>query len=189
MGIFDTTRRRREALNVVCAQVRLDRFHTDYTANDASEAIRHAENALRMNSSSPQALYCLGRIYAEAGKYDKAKPLLDQYLRISGSDDAIRQLLKLVEVHITESIDSMDDSLQEIEQRHGLMPSGQEMLQIFQPVRGGTQVNVRPSKVETFLRGYEQIHGYKCSMVMTRSGQLIASHSRGMIPQDKFVNL
>lgn len=178
-----------ESLHLICAQVRIDRFHTDYTANDVSEAIHHAEQALKMNSSSPVALWCLARLYAEVGAYAKAKPKIDQYLRANPGDEAMRQLLKLVEAHVSEGVDSVDDALAEIEQRHGLSPTGQEMLQIFQPVRGATQVNVSPAKVENFLRGYEQMSGYKCSMVMTRGGQFIAGHSRGMIQQDKFVNL
>ena len=178
-----------DGLHVICAQVRMDRFHTDFAANDASEAIRHAEYAMKMNPESQKALYILGRLESEAGALDRAKPHLDRYLKMNSGDEPMRQLLKLVEAHITESVSSVDDALGEIETRHALSTVGYEMLNLFDPGKQRTQITISPAKLESFLRGFESMHGYKCSMVMSRDGTLLAGHSRGMVPQDKFVNL
>ncbi len=179
-----------DGLHVICSKVRMERFHTDYAANDASEAIRHAEYALKMNPESMLALQALARLYAEAGAYDKSKPYLDAYTKANSSDEAMKQLLKLVDAHVTESADNFDDALAEIEMKHSLGQVGFEMLNIFQPGRHATTVSVSPAKLESFLRGFEaSMHGYKCSMVMNRDGTLMAGHSRGMVPQDKFVAL
>lgn len=178
-----------DGLHIICANVRMDRFHQDYAANDASEACRHADYALKMNPESQQALYVLGRLYAEGGAYDKAKPLLDRYVKSNSGDEMMRQLLKLVEAHITESVESIDDAFAEIEQRHSLSTIGYEMLNLFQPGKNPTQISVSPAKLDGFLRGFESMHGYKCAMIMSRDGTLLASHSRGMVQQDKFVNL
>jgi len=178
-----------DALHVVCARVRMERFHSDWLANDAAEAIRHSNLALATSNSNAEALYCLGRLLAESGCYDKAKPVIESYLRLVSDDDNMRQLLKLVDSHLPESVGDPDDALAEIEQRHSLSPVGIEMLQIFQPMRPSGAPSVSPSKVENFLRGYDAMHGYKCSAVITKSGELIASHSRGLVPSDKFVYL
>lgn len=178
-----------DALHVVCASVRMERFHNDYLANDAAEAIRHSQLGLATNNGNASALYSLGRLLAEAGCYDKARPVVENYLRLVSNDDNMKQLLKLIDAHMPESITDLDDGLQEIEQRHGLSPVGIEMLQIFQPVRSTSAAQISPSKMENFLRGYDSIHGYKCSAVIQKNGELLASHSRGLVPSDKFVFL
>lgn len=179
-----------DGLHVICAQVRFDRFHSDYTANDAAEAIRHAEHALQMNRDSGPAMYILGRLYAEVGAFDKAKPMLDGYLRVDPGNTSMKQLGKHVDGHITESVESVDDALSDIEARHALPTVGKEVLQFFGEHAGGdTQVTISPAKLEGFLRGFDSMHGYKCSVVLTRDGTQLAAHTRGMIQQDKFITL
>jgi len=178
-----------DPLHVMCAQVRMERFHTDYQANDGAEAIRHSQLALATNSQNATALYCMGRLYAEAGCYGQARPVVENYLRLVSNDDNMKQLLKLVDAHMPEAAGDLDDALNEIEQRHGLAPVGVEMMQIFQPVRPSTAPQINPSKMENFLRGYDSMHGYKCSAVITKNGELLAAHSRGLVPSDKFVYL
>jgi tetratricopeptide (TPR) repeat protein len=178
-----------DALHVVCARVRMERFHADFLANDAAEAMRHSQLALATNNANVEALYCLGRLNAESGCYDKSKPVVDSYLRLVPDDDNMRQLLRLVDAHMPESVSDLDDALAEIEQRHSLGPVGIEMLQIFQPMRQMGAPQISPGKVENYLRGYDAMPGYKCSAVVTKTGDMIASHSRGLVPSDKFVFL
>jgi len=178
-----------DALHWVCAQIRMDRFHQDFLANDASEAIRHSQLALATNSSHSHCMLILARLYAECGAYDKSKPYIEGYLRANTGDESVRQLLRLVEPRLGESIHDIDDSLVEIESRHGLSTAGGEMMQLFQPRRDSAQVQVNPAKMEAFLRGYESMPGYKCSAVILKDGTLLAGHSRGVVALDKFVNL
>src|SRR6185503_17868491 len=37
-----------------------------------------------------------------------------------------------------------------------------------------------------FLVGFEGMNGYKCSAILTRGGEQYASHTRGMVPKDRF---
>lgn len=178
-----------DSLHWVCAQIRMDRFHQDFLANDVSEAIRHSQLALATNASHSHSMLILGRLYAECGAYDKAKPYLEGYLRANSGDESVRQLLRLVEPRLGESTHDVDDSLVEIEARHGLSSAGSEMMALFQPRRDATQVQVNPQKMEAFLRGYESMPGYKCSAVIMKDGTLMAGHTRGMVALDKFVNL
>ncbi|MBI2933799.1 MAG: tetratricopeptide repeat protein [Planctomycetes bacterium] len=178
-----------DVLHCVCAQVRMERFHTDFLGNDGMEAIRHSQLALATNNENATALYCLGRLQAEAGAYDKARPVVENYQRRYPNDDNMKQLLKLIDAHMPESVGDLDDAFVEIETRHGLSPVGMEMMQIFQPVRSSAAPQISPSKMEAFLRGYDMIHGYKCSAVVAKGGELLASHSRGLVPSEKFVYL
>ena len=178
-----------DSLHWICAHIRMERFHVDFLANDASEAIRHGQLALATNSGHAPSMLILGRLYAETGAYDKAKPYLESYLRSNPNDEPVRRLLGLVEPRVGESAMDVDDSLVEIEARHGLSGAPAEMYGVFQPKRDGTQVQVNPQKLEAFLRGYESMPGYKCCAVIAKDGKLVAGHTRGMVPQDKFYNL
>lgn len=178
-----------DSLHGILAVIRMDRFHQEYLGNDGSEALRHAQLALATNSSHAQAMLVLGRIYAECGAFEKAKPYVESYLRMTPTDEPMGQLRTLIDAHLAESVHDLDDAFMEIETRHGLSPVGLEMMQIFQPVRGATQVTISPAKVEMFLKGYETMGGYKCSAVILKDGTLLAAHTRGMVAQDRFVNL
>ena len=178
-----------DSLHWICAHIRMDRFHQDFLANDASEAIRHGQLALATNTGHVPSMLILGRLYAECGAYDKSKPYLESYLRANPNDQAIRQLLALVEPRMGESAHDIDDSLVEIESRHGLSGHAAEMMGLFQPKKDSSQPQVNSQKMEGFLRGYESMPGYKCCAVIQKDGALLAGHSRGMVALDKFVNL
>jgi lipopolysaccharide biosynthesis regulator YciM/predicted regulator of Ras-like GTPase activity (Roadblock/LC7/MglB family) len=178
-----------DLLHWICAHIRMDRFHQDFLANDASEAIRHGQLALATNSSHVPSMLILGRLYAEAGAYDKAKPYLQGYVRMNPNEEPVRQLLALAEQRLGESTHDVDDSLVEIEARHGLTGPAAEMMALFQPKRDNSQMQINPQKMESFLRGYETMPGYKCCAVTGKDGKLVAGHTRGMVPLDKFVNL
>ncbi|MBI4566112.1 MAG: tetratricopeptide repeat protein [Planctomycetes bacterium] len=178
-----------DTLHAICAQIRMDRFHQDFLANDCSEALRHGQMALATNPQHAGAMMILGRLYAECGAYEKAKPHIEAYLRLQPDDVNMRQLLSLVMARIPEAVHEIDDAVADIEQRHMLPAGGREMMELFQPMRGATQITISPAKVEQLLRGYEAMPGYKCAAALLKDGVLFAGHTRGLVPLDKFVAL
>ena len=60
---------------------------------------------------------------------------------------------------------------------------------MFDPAtRGAGALTVSPGKIQEFLKKFEGMNGYKCSVVWTREGHKI-THSRGMVDADKFASL
>lgn len=175
-----------DGLLLICGLVRMDRFHADFLANDFTEAVRHFEKAMELNPNNFKSLMSLGRLYAEIGANDKAKDYLEQAIKVGQSDANMDKLVKLVGLKSTETVD-VDDALGQIEQRRGLSPEGLEVRKIFDPApRGATILQISPVKVEGHLAKYNMMPGYRASVVVTREGQVMASHSAGQIERDRF---
>ncbi len=179
-----------DGLHMIAAQIRMDRFHQDYLANDFVESVRHFEKAAASNPKNHRAMVSLGRLYAEAGAYYNAKPVLEQALKSSPGDEHAEQLLHLVDANLAEAVPNLDDALAEIESRRALSSKGTESRRIFEPApRGGAAPQVSPSKIDAFLVGFESMNGYKCSSVLTRDGACVAAHTRGIVPRERFTKL
>ncbi len=179
-----------DGLHMVAGQIRMDRFHQDYVANDFVEAVRHFEKSASVNPRNYKALVSLGRLYAEVGAFYKAKPVLEQALQASPGDEHAELLLQRVTANLPLTVPNLDDSLAEIESRRELSPEGVELRQIFEPSpRGAAPPQVNPSKIEGFLVGFEAMNGYKCSAVLTRDGASVAAHTRGMVSRERFTRL
>lgn len=178
-----------DGLQMICGLVRMDRFHSDYLANDFTEATRHFEKAVELNPSNFKALLCLGRMHAEVGGYTRSKDYLEQAIKVGQSDSSMDKLVKLVGLKAQETVD-VDDALMQVEQRHGLTPDGLEVRKIFEPApRGATILQISPVKIEGHLAKYNMMPGYRASVVVTREGQVVAAHSAGQIERDRFASL
>jgi tetratricopeptide (TPR) repeat protein/predicted regulator of Ras-like GTPase activity (Roadblock/LC7/MglB family) len=176
-----------DGLHMISGQIRMDRFHQDFLANDFVEAVRHFEKAASANPRNYKTLVSLARLYTEVGAYYKAKPVLEQVLRASPGDEHAEQLLRFVTGNISKASASVDDALAEIETRRALSAEGLEACQIFEPPnKGAAAPQVNPSQLDAFLVGFESMSGYKCSAVLTRDGSVVASHTRGMVAKDRF---
>lgn len=178
-----------DGLHLICGQVRMDRFHSEFVANDFTEAVRHFETASQINASSVRALTSLGRLYAEVGSFDRAKDYLDRASKAGQIDSGTERLIRYVDSKAGATAD-VDDQLVEIENRRGLSPEGLEVRKIFEPVpRGGTVLQISPIKIEEFLSRLGTMPGYRASVVITREGQAVAAHSAGQVARDKFTLL
>ncbi len=175
-----------DGLHMISGQVRMDRFHQDFLANDFVEAVRHFEKAASANPQNYKALVSLGRLYGEAGAYYKAKPVLEQVLRANPGDEHLESLLRLVTSNLARAVPSLDDALAEIESRRALSPEGEEACRIFEPASRSQAPQVNPAKLDAFLVGFEGMNGYKCSAVLLRDGTCAAAHTRGMVPKEQF---
>jgi tetratricopeptide (TPR) repeat protein len=176
-----------DGLHMISGQVRMDRFHQDFLANDFVEAVRHFERAASANPQNYKALVSLGRLYAEAGAYYKAKPVFEQVLRANPGDENTEALLRMVTANLARAVPSLDDALAEIESRRALSPEGQEACRIFEPAsRSQAAPQVNPAKLDSFLVGYEGMSGYKCSAIINREGACVAAHTRGMVSKEQF---
>jgi tetratricopeptide (TPR) repeat protein len=178
-----------DGLHLISGQIRMERFHQDFLAKDFTDAVRHFEKAASINPNNYRSLMGLARLYAEAGAYYKAKPILDDHvLPANPSDRNAQSLLKNLSAILDRAVPSLDDALAEIEARHAFTPEGEEIRRIFEPVSAASSSapQVDPSRLDAFLVGFESMNGYKCSAVLSRDGNCVAAHTRGMIPKDHF---
>lgn len=175
-----------DGLHMISGQIRMERFHQDFLANDFVEAVRHFEKAASINPANYRAQVSLGRLFAEAGMYYKAKPILEQVLRTNPGDETAEKLLAFVSENLAKAAADLDDALAEIESRRALSPEGQEVARLFEPLPRANAPVVSPMKIEGFLVGFESMNGYKCAAVLTRDGAVVASHTRGMVSKERF---
>lgn len=175
-----------DGLHLISGLIRMDRFHTDFLANDFTEAIHHFEKAASINSNNYKSLVNLARLFAEAGAFYKAKPILEQVLRANPGDTNAEELHRFIGENLAKAVPSLDDAVAEIETRRELSPEGAAVRSIFESTAGSSAATVDRAKLEAFLVGFESMNGYKCSAVLTRDGQQYASHSRGMVSKERF---
>lgn len=179
-----------DGLHLICGHIRMTRFHHDFLANDFNEAVRHFREAAAANPGSLKAHVNMGRLLAEIGAYKEAKESVERTLAIDADNLEIKQVGAIVEEHMAESVEYLDDALEQVERQRRLSPVGREIRKIFEPrPRGGTILEVSPTKIEQFLQGYESINGYKCSAVLALDGSFVAGHTRGDVPRDRFVRV
>ena len=176
-----------DGLHMVSGQVRMQRFHQDFLANDFVEAVRHFEKTASINPNHYKALVSLARLYAEACLYYKAKPVLEQVLVTNPGDEAAEGLLRLSTDNLANAETDQDDALARIEERHALSPMGAEAARGFTPTdQSESTPQVDRESLEGFLQGFESLSGYKCSTVLARDRSCMAAHSRGMVPVEEF---
>jgi predicted regulator of Ras-like GTPase activity (Roadblock/LC7/MglB family) len=128
----------------------------------------------------------LARLFSETGSYYKAKPILEQVLRANPGDTNAETLYRFISENLSKASPNLDDAVAEIETRRELTPEGEHIRRIFDPTSSSTAATVDRAKLEAFLVGFESMNGYKCSAVLTRDGQQYASHTRGMVPKERF---
>jgi len=175
-----------DGLHLISGLIRMDRFHTDFLANDFTEAVHHFEKAASINANNYKALVNLARLFSEAGSFYKAKPILEQVLRANPGDTNAETLFRFISENLASATPSLDDAVAEIESRRELSAEGEHVRRIFDPSQAASSVTVDRAKIEAFLVGFESMSGYKCSAVLTRDGQQYASHTRGMVPKERF---
>ncbi len=177
-----------DGLHLISGQIRMDRFHQDFLANDFTEAVNHFERAAQINPRNYKALVSLARMYAEVGLYEKARPYLEQMLQENPGDEHAVHLLKVASGKGGHPGQNLDDALSDIETRRALPAEGVEVARLFEPgpLTSSAVPVVSPMKIEGFLTGYESVNGYKCSAVLSRDGACVAAHSRGMVPRELF---
>ena len=175
-----------DGLHLISGLIRMDRFHTDFLANDFTEAVHHFEKAASINANNYKSLVNLARLFGEAGAYYKAKPILEQVLRANPGDTNAETLHRFITDNLAKAAPSLGDALAETETRRELSPEGDQIRRIFDPSSASAAPQVDRAKLEAFLVGFETMNGYKCSAVLTRDGQQYASHTRGMVPKDRF---
>lgn len=179
-----------DTLQTISGLIRMDRFHQDFLANDFSESIRHFEKAAVINPRNYKALASMGRLYAEAGAYFKAKPVLEQVLKVSPGDEVAERALRVVVSNMGSTARDVDEALSQIESQRGLLGVGLEVRKIFEPSQRGSGVaDVSTGQVEKFLNNFESMNGYKCSAVILRDGRCMGSHTRGMVGRERFVRV
>jgi tetratricopeptide (TPR) repeat protein len=176
-----------DGLHMISGQIRMDRFHQDFLSNDFTESVDHFKRAAQINGNNYKALVSLARLYGEACVYGEAKSALEKVLQANPGDATAEKLLAHVDQRMDSGFASVDDALAEIESRRSLSADGQAASQIFEPVaRGGNVPQVSAMKIDSFLVGYESMNGYKCSAVLGRDGAVVAAHTRGMVPKERF---
>jgi len=175
-----------DGLHMIAGQIRMERFHQDFLANDFTEAVRHFEEAASINANNYKAPVSLARLYAEAGSYYKAKPILEQVLRANPGDEHAEKLLRMVTENLPRAAANLDDALAEIESRRSFSSEGLAVTRIFEHAPRASVPQVNPMKIDAFLVGYESMNGYKCASVLTREGACVASHTRGMVSKERF---
>ncbi len=180
-----------DGLHMISGQIRMDRFHQDFVANDFVESVRHFEKAASLNPKNYKAMVSLARLYAEASAYYKAKPVLEQVLRANPGDAAAEAVGAVVEANLANATTNLDDALAEIESRRALSAAGQEVSAIFDPAGARSHAGpaVSPMKIDAFLLGYEGMNGYKCAAVLGRDGGFVAGHTRGLVPKERFAQV
>jgi thioredoxin-like negative regulator of GroEL len=180
-----------DGLHMISGQIRMDRFHQDFVANDFLESVRHFEKAASLNPKNYKAMVSLARLYAEAGAFGKAKPVLQQVLKVNPGDSTAEGVLAIVGQHEGQAAANLDDALADIEGRRALPAVGLEVAAIFDPTgaRGQAGPSVSPMKIDAFLVGYEGMNGYKCSAVLGRDGGFVAGHTRGHVPKERFAQV
>lgn len=175
-----------DGLHTIAGLIRMDRFHQDFLANDFTEAIRHFEQAAEINTHNYKAFASMARLYAEAGAFDKSLESAQKALQAIPGDETMERLVNEVSPLVGQSPEDLDGALQDLESARTLGIQGEKIRRIFDPaVRSQASLPVSPSKIEEFLKKFESINGYKCSVVITRDGQKL-THSRGMVEQEKF---
>ena len=177
-----------DGLHMISGQIRMDRFHQDYLANDFTEAVHHFEKAASINPHNYKAVASLARLYAEAGAYDKAKESAEKVLQLNPGDEHGEQILAFVAENLAKAVPNLEDALGEIETRRSLSTDGMQVSAMFEPAAraGGAAPQVSPMKLDGFLVGYESMNGYKCCAVLGRDGAVVAAHTRGMVPKESF---
>ena len=175
-----------DGLHSISGLVRTERFHQDWLANDFTEAVNHLKSVLKINPDHYKARMGLARLYLEACLYEKARPLLDEMLRANPEDDISRKLYELMRENWDSMETEVDDALAKVEEQRGLTPLGQQAVRVFEPQAASAAPEVDPAKLKTFLQGFESMNGYKCSAILTRERQFVASHSRGVVPVEEF---
>ena len=178
-----------DGLKNIAGSIRMDRFHQDFLAKDFTESVSHFEQAAEINPRNYKALASLARLYAEAGDFKNSKEFAELALQSIPGDEVMEHLLKDVVSMLDNSIDDLDGALQDIETARTLGPQGEKIRRIFDPsTRAAGALTVSPLKIEEFLKKFESLNGYKCSVVLTREGHKIM-HSRGMVKAEKFAAL
>jgi tetratricopeptide (TPR) repeat protein len=175
-----------DGLHLISGQIRMDRFHTDFLANDFTEAVEHLDKAATINPNNYKSLLCLARLYAEAGVYGKARPVLEQVLKANPGDGGAEALLRHVDENAAKAVASLDDALADIESNRSLSPEGSAARAIFETVGSSSAPAVDVKKIDAFLLGFEGMSGYKCSAVLARDGKVVAAHTRGVVPREQF---
>jgi thioredoxin-like negative regulator of GroEL len=180
-----------DGLHMISGQIRMDRFHQDFVANDFVESVRHFEKAASINPKNYKAMVSLARLYAEVGAYYKSKPVLEQVLKASPGDPTAEGVLAIAEANLSNAAPNLDDALAEIEGRRALTAAGLEVSALFDAggARGHAGPAVSPMKIDAFLVGYEGMNGYKCSVVLGRDGGFVAGHTRGHVPKERFAQV
>jgi tetratricopeptide (TPR) repeat protein len=173
-----------DGLHLISGQIRMDRFHTDFLANDFTEAVGHLERASLINPGNYKSKLCLARLYAEVGATDKAVPVLQAVLASNPGDANAEALLRHAES--TPPVPDLEDALSSIEAAHALSEAGMAARAIFEGAASVDALSVEPAKIEAFLVGFEGMNGYKCSAVLDREGKAVATHTRGLVPRERF---
>ncbi len=181
-----------DGLHSISGNIRMDRFHQDFLANDFTEAMKHFEQAVSLNPGNYRALIGVGRLYAEACVFRQARAPLGQALQANPDDETAGRLMQAIDKWAAAAAPNLEDALAEIEARHALSQAGAEIRKIFEPVAssgGGEAPQVDSSKVEQFMSGFESMSGYKCAAVLTEDGSCLAAHSRGLVSKENFTRL
>ena len=192
-----------DGLHLISGLIRMDRFHTDFLGNDFTEAIHHFEKAASINSNNYKSLVNCARLFAEAGAFYKAKPILEQVLRANPGDTNAESLFQFINENLDKAAPNLDDAVAEIETRRELSTEGELIRRIFDPRRvderpgGPGQDRGLPGRVRVderlqVLRGADPRrdpvrvayarHGFQGALHQVPPGDL--SVLRGRVPPD-----
>lgn len=161
-------------LNMLCGQIRMERYFEDHLPNDWTEARGHLEKASELNPSATMARVFLAQLYVAVGLYGQARPIVEQ-LRAEVSTENVEQLVKQIAAAPAEdaSVD-LDTRLSRIAK--GLAPEAgaeaEEALAV-EPVR----VSVESKVLEAYLSRVQKIDGFKAAAVVAAGGEALAVRS------------
>src|SRR4029079_3003579 len=144
-----------DGLHLISGQIRMDRFHTDFLANDLTEASHHFEKAASINSNNYKSLVNLARLFAEAGAFYKAKPILEQVLRANPGDTNAEALHRFIAENLDKACPDRDDAVAGIETRRELSPEGEAVRRIFDPTAGASSAQAERATPGAFLGCFE----------------------------------
>ena len=161
-------------LNMLCGQIRMERYFEDHLANDWTEARAHLEKTSELNPSATMARVYLAQLFVAVGLYSRAKPIVEQ-LQAEASTENVENLARQIASAPAEdaSVD-LETRLSRISK--GLAPeAGDEAEEALaaEPIH----VSVETRVLEAYLSRVEKIDGFKAAAVVAAGGEALAVKS------------
>lgn len=179
-----------DGLHLLCGQIRMDRFHQDFLANDCKEALRHFEKSVELNPLNYKAMLFLGRLYSEIGHHDRTSKIFLKILEFDTENELVEKLLELIKNKGVQETPNLDDTLEDIENRKRLSEIGNEVIKLFEPISKTTTViletPITSEEALHILEGLQTISGLEAASIITRQGKVIVDYSRGSTSKEQF---
>jgi tetratricopeptide (TPR) repeat protein len=175
-----------DGLHLISGLIRMDRFHTDFLANDFTEAIHHFEKAASINSNNYKSLVNLGAAVRGGGRLLQG----EAHPRAGAAGEPRRHERRgAPPLHRGEPRQGGPEPGRRAgrdREPPRAFARGRGGPRIFDSTAGSSAATVDRAKLEAFLVGFESMNGYKCSAVLTRDGPAVRVPQPGMVSPERF---